>query len=103
MPRHVVLRTSLALLILVVSRPVPGLACCNVIPMPGTTFQSVTGFTNRPFSSPGESVQIGLRSCDGTSFPNDPVVTVLVRRTTGTDVVVTAASCTGLSGALAAC
>src|SRR5262245_63861724 len=42
-------------------------AACDVIPQAEKTFNSTLGATNRPFASPGESVEVHARPCDASS------------------------------------
>ncbi|MGH7894591.1 MAG: hypothetical protein ACREQL_07975 [Candidatus Binatia bacterium] len=73
-------------------------AACNNVPLPPGTFAGTKGVVDRPFSVPGRTVAIGLRTCDGTSFasqPQDHTITIAFpgTGTTRNLVVVTAGSC----------
>lgn len=85
-------------------------AACDLNPGVVSTFGGEQGQVNRPFSAPGEFVEIGLRSCDTSggigSNPLDHNVTVIFTPASGprTAVVLTAAgTCAGIDPLLPSC
>ena len=56
----------LALLAITLASTIPDTAraACNLIPQTAKNFNSTLGYTDRPFASPGEAVEVTLRPCD---------------------------------------
>src|SRR5262249_27220564 len=70
------------------------------------SFRGRAGSVNRPFAGPGDPVELRLSpTCDaGKHFPDDPVVSVFFTPPHGPrSLVVVAADCGALAGALASC
>lgn len=90
---------------------VPGAvhAACNVIPQRSFTFAGALGTTNRPFSAPGETVDVSVRPCDASpgfsAAAVDQVVTILFTPPASgpRTVVALSANCGNLAAAVAAC
>src|SRR4030095_8179616 len=81
-------------------------AACNVIPGTEKSFSATLGATNRPFSAPGENVELRLRGCDASPgfllAGSDHVVTLVFKSSSGDiRVVAIAGNCGGVD--LAAC
>jgi hypothetical protein len=80
-------------------------AACNLIPGTEKTFSSTVGAANRPYSAPGERIELRLRSCDPSPgfmpLGGDHVVTLAFPSAAGTRMVALAENCGGVD--LAAC
>src|SRR5262249_11716666 len=108
-PRPVRARVLLVALLVGASNPRAARPACNLIPQRSTSFAGVVGVTNRPFSAPGETVEVSLRRCDASpgfsAVAGDQVVTLLFTPTGNgpRTVVVLATDCASLSTALQTC
>lgn len=102
---------AMAIAMIVAFAPERPRAACNLIPGTAKSFAGFTGAATRPFSAPGEAVEIELRACDPepTAFQapaGDFLVTALFTAAGGSQhaVVSTASSdCTAVAPHLAAC
>jgi hypothetical protein len=59
-------------------------AGCDIIPQAQLAFRGALGSTDRPYSTPGDLVDVGLQQCDGASpgfqpLPDDHVVTLVFK------------------------
>src|SRR5204862_284223 len=65
----------------------PAHAGCNLIPGATKTFAGTLGATNRPFSAPGEPVEINVRGCDASpglaATGPEHVVSVVIKPAAG--------------------
>src|SRR5262245_2796964 len=80
-------------------------AACNLIPGTTRTFAGNVGSLNRPFSAPGEPVELAVRTCD-TSSPGlgatgpEHVVSVVFKRADGVGsgkLVAISTNCAGVN------
>jgi len=102
-------------LVLLLGRGGRAHAACNLIPTAPRSFRAALGTVNRPFTGPGEFVELAVRQagCDAASpgfvaqTPSDYVVTVVftppVRSRGPNSVVILAAGCTRIADAVQGC
>lgn len=111
LPSYVGTPQLITLLLAFTLPPAAARAACNLIPQTTKIFDGAMGSSNRPFASPGEPIEIGVRPCDVASAGlsmniTDQLVTVVFTPEGGATrnaAVLTAGSCASLSAELAAC